>query len=101
MYTRLTHQDPASSTKIGSVGNSTWIPIRSATGRNATRLCLKPWTTGSTQSRSERPIDISLTRELEQFLAEKVATGRYQNASEVIREGLRILEELDQRLASL
>ena len=36
---------------------------------------------------------ISLTRELEQFVARKVAGGSYRNASEVIREGLRVLRE--------
>ena len=36
---------------------------------------------------------ISLTREFEQFVARKVASGSYRNASEVIREGLRVLRE--------
>jgi antitoxin ParD1/3/4 len=36
---------------------------------------------------------ISLTRELEQFVARKVASGSYRNASEVIREGLRVLRK--------
>jgi antitoxin ParD1/3/4 len=36
---------------------------------------------------------ISLTRELEQFVARKVASGSFRNASEVIREGLRVLRE--------
>jgi len=38
-------------------------------------------------------LKISLTRELEQFVARKVASGSYRNASEVIREGLRVLRE--------
>src|SRR6266481_809994 len=36
---------------------------------------------------------ISLTREFQQFVARKVASGSYRNASEVIREGLRVLRE--------
>lgn len=38
-------------------------------------------------------LNISLTPELEQFIATRVASGRYQSASEVVREGLRLLEE--------
>lgn len=38
-------------------------------------------------------MNISLTPELEQMVDEKVKSGRYASASEVIREGLRLLEE--------
>jgi antitoxin ParD1/3/4 len=41
-------------------------------------------------------MNISLTVELEGFVEKKVKTGRYQSASEVIRAGLRLLEERDQ-----
>jgi antitoxin ParD1/3/4 len=41
-------------------------------------------------------MNVSLTPELEQFVAGKVATGRYNSASEVLREALRLLEEHDQ-----
>jgi antitoxin ParD1/3/4 len=37
-------------------------------------------------------LNVSLTPELDQFVQERVATGRYQTASEVIRDGLRLLE---------
>jgi antitoxin ParD1/3/4 len=37
-------------------------------------------------------LNVSLTAELDRFVQERVATGRYQTASEVIREGLRLLE---------
>jgi antitoxin ParD1/3/4 len=38
-------------------------------------------------------LNVSLTPELEHFVESRVASGRYQTASEVIREGLRLLEE--------
>ena len=38
-------------------------------------------------------LNVSLTPELEQFVQSRVASGLYQTASEVIREGLRLLEE--------
>ncbi len=40
-------------------------------------------------------MNISLTPELERFIRTKVASGLYNNASEVIREGLRLLKEND------
>jgi antitoxin ParD1/3/4 len=41
-------------------------------------------------------MNVSLTPELEQLVSEKVATGMYQSASEVIREALRLLKERDE-----
>ncbi len=38
-------------------------------------------------------MNVSLTPELEKFVADKVATGHYASASEVVRAALRILEE--------
>jgi antitoxin ParD1/3/4 len=38
-------------------------------------------------------MNISLTQQLEKFVHKKVASGLYTSASEVIREGLRLLEE--------
>ena len=40
-------------------------------------------------------MNVSLTKELEELVAGKVKTGLYHTASEVIREGLRLLEERD------
>ncbi|MBZ5626580.1 MAG: type II toxin-antitoxin system ParD family antitoxin [Acidobacteriia bacterium] len=41
-------------------------------------------------------MNVSLTPELEKFVSTKVSTGRYNSASEVVREALRLLEEHDQ-----
>lgn len=40
-------------------------------------------------------MNVSLTPELDKFVAGKVASGRYTSASEVVREALRLLEEHD------
>jgi antitoxin ParD1/3/4 len=49
--------------------------------------------------------NVSLTEHLDGFVEGAVASGRYQNASEVVREGLRLLERRndddDQRLTRL
>jgi antitoxin ParD1/3/4 len=41
-------------------------------------------------------MNVSLTTELEKFVSAKVDSGRYNSASEVVREALRVLEEHDQ-----
>ncbi len=41
-------------------------------------------------------MNVSLTRTLEELVQQKVATGLYNSASEVIREALRLLEERDE-----
>jgi antitoxin ParD1/3/4 len=50
-------------------------------------------------------MNVSLTRELEALVHEKVRSGLYHSASEVIREALRLLQEQEQlrqlRLAEL
>lgn len=38
-------------------------------------------------------INLSLTPELEQFVREQIASGRYRTADEVILDGLRLFEE--------
>lgn len=38
-------------------------------------------------------MNVSLTAELETFVQKRVESGRYQTASEVVREALRLLEE--------
>lgn len=41
-------------------------------------------------------MNISLTNELENLVHEKVASGMYTSASEVVREALRLLKEKDE-----
>ncbi len=42
-------------------------------------------------------MNIHLTHELEQLVHDKVQSGRYNSASEVVREALRLMEERDLR----
>lgn len=44
---------------------------------------------------------ISLDDHFANFLAREVASGRYRSASEVIRAGLRLLEDRETQLATL
>ncbi len=50
-------------------------------------------------------MNISLTKEFEIYVAQKVESGLYHSASEVIRDGLRLMKERDElhqsRLAEL
>jgi len=39
--------------------------------------------------------NVSLTEHQDRFVTDAIADGRYQNASEVLREGLRLLEQRD------
>jgi antitoxin ParD1/3/4 len=41
--------------------------------------------------------NVNLTAELDRFVATKVKSGRYENASEVVRAGLRTLEREEQQ----
>ena len=38
-------------------------------------------------------MNVSLTPELEQFIADQVAAGRYRSASEAVRAAIRVLED--------
>jgi antitoxin ParD1/3/4 len=42
-------------------------------------------------------MNVSLTPQLEEMIRQKVDTGRYNNASEVVRDALRLLETRDER----
>src|SRR2546423_1236430 len=44
-------------------------------------------------------MNVSLTPELEKLVQSKIRSGRYQSASEVMREALRLLEQRDQERA--
>ena len=47
-------------------------------------------------------MNVNLTPELEKLVHDKVKTGRYNSASEVVREALRLLEDRDEvRVARL
>jgi antitoxin ParD1/3/4 len=49
---------------------------------------------------TRRFMNVSLTPELEQFVQTKVQSGRYNSASEVVREALRLLEEHERARAA-
>lgn len=44
---------------------------------------------------------ISLDEHFIEFLSREVASGRYRNTSEVVRAGLRLLEDEETRMAAL
>lgn len=48
-----------------------------------------------------RNTSISLGNHFEDFVDDKVASGRFKNASEVIRAGLRLLEEEESKILAL
>jgi antitoxin ParD1/3/4 len=46
-------------------------------------------------------MNVSIGERWEKFIEELLATGRYGSASEIMREGLRMVEEREQKLAAL
>ncbi len=47
------------------------------------------------------PISADLGRKLESYVADLVTTGRYHSKSEVLREGVRLIQEREARLSAL
>ena len=47
------------------------------------------------------PLNVNLTPQLEKLVRRKVSSGRYNSASEVVREGLRLVEEREAKLKAL
>ncbi len=43
-------------------------------------------------------MNVNLTPELEELVHSKVRSGRYNSASEVVREALRLMEDKDRRI---
>jgi antitoxin ParD1/3/4 len=48
---------------------------------------------------SKSTLNVSLTPELTALIADKIKTGHYRSASEVVRAALRLLDEQDRREA--
>jgi antitoxin ParD1/3/4 len=46
-------------------------------------------------SARNRTMNVSLPEQMEEFVRQKVAAGDYETASEVVREGLRLLKQRD------
>lgn len=49
----------------------------------------------------DRNTSISLGNYFTEFIQGRISTGRYKNASEVVRAGLRLLEEEENRIIAL
>jgi len=47
------------------------------------------------------PSSYTLGQHFEKFVQAQLASGRYNNASEVLRDALRLMEERERRLAAL
>ena len=46
-------------------------------------------------------MNVSLTEHLNKFVGQQVETGRYRSASEVVREGLRLLEQREAQVQTI
>jgi antitoxin ParD1/3/4 len=50
----------------------------------------------SEQTGHSMPLNVNLTPQLEKLVRQKVSSGRYNSASEVVREALRLMEAQDE-----
>lgn len=48
-----------------------------------------------------KTITVALGPHFEEFIQASILSGRYNNASEVVRSGLRLLEDQEQKMAAL
>jgi antitoxin ParD1/3/4 len=65
--------------------------------RHSDATFAKEWYWGATTQGDGMPSrNVSLTQELDRFVAEQVSAGRFRNASEVLSAGLRLLEQQTQ-----
>ena len=93
----VSHSNSAPPFQIVSSGPVPWIPgsafggpsMTAVQSSNARQLAVfaNPCHPSSMATRN-----INLTDALDRFVAEKVSSGSYQNASEVVRAGLRLLQ---------
>jgi antitoxin ParD1/3/4 len=74
------------------LGNPRIGSHRSAVFAAATKLTITKFDIERVASHAS-PMNISLTEQLERFVSEQVQSGAYQSASEVVRDGLRLLAE--------
>jgi len=49
----------------------------------------------------EKKIQIVLGEHYEEFIAQQLVTGSFESVSEVVREGLRLLEERQEKMGQL
>lgn len=59
------------------------------------------WVSVVNQATQMKSTSITLGEHFDEYIADQLASGRYRTASELIREGLRLHEERELKLAAL